>query len=694
MQYRTPSQGASRIRFRFMPIWIAALVAVLPQVARSAVVRVEMRGPEPFAGGHAFGQAGPYERITGRLYLEVDPQDPANQRVVDLKLAPRNADGKVEFSTDFFLLKPADPLRGNRRLFYDVSNRGNKLALSAFNNARSNNPTTPADAGNGFLMRQGYSILWCGWNGDVAGGDGRLEIQLPVAHAGAPDGKGTIEGKIYAEICTDQKSFSQPLYWGNSKPYPPVDLDNRSAVLTMRPLRTEPAVEIPRDQWAFARWENDKPVPDPACLYIKEGFRAGWLYELVYTGKDPRVTGLGFAAVRDAVSFFRYEARDRKGAPNPLAGAIERAYVFGISQSARFIHHFLYEDFNGDEKGLLVFDAAFAHVGAAGRGLFNSRFAQTTRHGSHHEDNLYPADIFPFATVPSDDPLTGQRGDALAAVRKSGRLPKIFFTETSTEYWARAGSLLHTDVEGKRDVPIDPNARLYFLAGAQHGVSTSSDRGIYRNQVNTLDHRPLLRALLVALDQWVTTGQEPPPSRYPHIADGTLVDLEKWRQSFPRIPNVNLPKSFYAPLRLDMGPRWTDQGIADFVPPKVGQPYRTLVSAVDADGNEVAGIRLPDVAVPLAAYSGWNLRGAACGAEGMLARWTGSYWPFPQTPDDRRKSGDPRASVLERYPTREAYLAKVTQAALELQDQRFLLPEDVMEVLRIASTRLLCDKKK
>lgn len=638
---------------------------------------------EPFAAGHEFGRPGPYEKLTGRLHLEVDPNHPANERIVDLKLAPRNRRGRVEFWTDFFLLRPVDPRRGNRRLFLGINNRGNKLLLGALNNRGGNDPTTLADAGNGFLMRQGYSILWCGWNGDVLPGGGRMLIGLPVARK---DGQ-PITGRIYTEICVDRKSNSEPLCWGSSNVYPAARLDNRTATLTMRATRLQPAVEIPRDRWAFARCEDGKVTADPTHLYVEEGFRPGWLYELVYLGKDPRVTGLGFGVVRDTVSFFRYADADRYGNRNPLSDSVDHAYVFGISQSARFIHHFIYEGFNSDEKKRMVFDGAMPHVGGAGKGFFNHRFAQTTRYGSQHEGHLFPCDFFPLSPALQEDPVTGEEGNALSRASAHGHVPKIFFTETSAEYWCRAASLLHTDVEGKRDVELDGNVRLYYIAGAQHVVSSSPDRGIYRYPRNILDHRPVLRALLVALDRWVSSGQAPPESRYPRIAEGRLVDLATCRRTFPRIPGVNLPGSIYTPRRLDFGPRWATEGIADHVPPLVGRPFRTLVPAVDADGNATAGVRLPDVAVPLATYTGWNLRAAEYGAEGMMARFFGAYFPFPQTAEQRRKTGDPRPSVQERYANHKAYVEKVTEAARQLQQEGFLLEEDAAGIIRIASQK-------
>ncbi|MCX7428058.1 MAG: alpha/beta hydrolase domain-containing protein [Planctomycetia bacterium] len=653
------------------------------------VVRLEIQHREPFAEGHCFGHAGAYEKIVGRLHLEVDPNDPANERVVDLKLAPRNAGGKVEFWTDFFLLAPADPKRGNRRLIHGVNNRGNKLMLGALNGRGGNNPSTLADAGNGFLMREGYSILWCGWNGDILPGGDRLLIHLPVA---SENGK-SITGKIYTEICVDAKCLSQPLCPANSDPYPAVSLDNGDAQLTARPTRAHAAIEVPRDQWSFARWEDGKAVPDPKHIYLKEGFQPGWLYELVYVGKDPRVTGLGLAAVRDVVSFFRYEAADAAGNANPLAGAVDRAYVFGISQSGRFIHHFIYEGFNVDPRRRAVFDAAMPHVAGGGRGSFNHRFAQTTRYGSQHEENGFPCDMFPFTSAPEKDPVTGEEGDTLSYARSRGPVPKMFFTQTSAEYWCRAASLLHTDVAGARDIALDPDVRIYFIAGAQHVVS-SSDRGIHKYPHNTLDHTPALRALLVALDRWASAGEAPPESRYPRIADGTLVDLATYRRTFPPMAGVQLPEGYRVPARLDFGPRWASEGIADHAPPRFGEPYRPLLPAVDADGNAVAGIRLPEVAVPLATYTGWNLRDAACGAEGMLARFHGSLFPLSRTPDERRQTADRRPSILERYPRREDYVAKVAAAAVELKRERFLLDEDVVRIVEAALRRAEWDPEK
>ena len=667
---------------------IALILVVLgSELAHARVVRVEIRERGPFAGGHEFGKVGAYEKIVGRLHCEVDPDHSAQARIADIKLAPRNARGRVEFWTDFFLLKPADPKRGNGRLLYDVNNRGNKLALWTFNEARGNNPTTLADAGNGFLMRNGWSVLWCGWSGEVPAGNDRLLAGLPVAQE---NGK-PITGKIYVEICRDEPVESSPLYWTPwtvAIPYPPVSTDTKQARLTMRPKRSEPAVEIPADQWEFARVEDGKRIADTGHLWVKGGFRPGWLYELVYTARDPRVSGLGLAAVRDCVSFFRYENN------SPLAGAIQHAYIFGISQSGRFVNHFIYEDFNADEGGRTVFDGGISHVSGSGRGLFNQRFGMATLCATQHENVLVPSESFPFNTVPQTDPVTRRTGDLLGRARARGRIPKIFFVQTSTEYWTRAASLLHTDVDGKRDVSLDPNVRLYLAAGAQHLGGTTTERRSYQNLCNPLNDRPyILRALLVALDDWASRGVPPPDSRYPRISNGTLVPVEEYAKMFPKIPGVQPPKVCYTPLRLDFGPRWETEGIADIVPPKIGKPYRTLVPAVDRDGNEVAGIRLPDVAVPLATYTGWNLRAAPFGAEGMLAPYYGSYLPFARTHEERLKTGDPRPAVLERYPSRTVYLHHVKESVQRLRSERFLLDEDAAALLKIAEERQLWDRQ-
>lgn len=652
------------------------------------VVRMEIKTREPFANGHRFGRSGAYESISGRLYFELSPDDAANDRITDLARAPRNERGKVEFWSDFFLMKPIDPAKGNGCLLYDVHNRGNKLALWTFNEGeRSNEPSTMEHAGNGFLLERGYTLLWTGWNGDVmADGTGRLLAGLPIAKG--PGGK-TITGRNHVEISVDERAFSRPYFWspwGTADAYPSVSLDNAGARLTMRASRDEPAVELPRSEWAFARFEDGKVIPDASSLYVKAGFRPGWLYDLVYTARDPRVSGLGLAGLRDAVSFFRYT--DAPG--NPVRDSIRQATIFGISQSGRLIHHFLYEGLNLDVADRMVFDGAILLVPGAGKGLFNYRFAMATVYGTYRRSNLSPSDFFPFTPFPQTDPITGESGDSLARLRAKGKVPKMMFVQSATEYWSRAASLLHTDVEGKRDLKIAPNLRIYSIAGAQHLGGGTTEKGICQHPRNPLKHRGLvLRALLVAMDRWVADGAEPPASRYPRIDDGTLVSIEDFRKRFPKIPNVGVVRHRYQPLRLDLGPRWHSEGIASIVPAQAGSAYVTLVPAVDADGNELAGIRLPEVEVPLGTYMGWNLRADEYGAGGMLAGLHGSYIELTKTKNERLRNKDPRPSIRERFPTREAYLTRFADAVLQLEKDGYLLPSDATDLLREAAQRNL-----
>ena len=398
------------------------------------------------------------------------------------------------------------------------------------------------------------------------------------------------------------------------------------------------------------------------------------------------MTGLGLTAMRDCVAFFRHG--DAK--TNPLAGAVQKACVFGISQSGRVIHHFLYEGLNGDEQGRIVFDGALIHVAGSGKGMFNHRFRMSTEYGTQHEGHLSGSEFFPLAPLPQTDPVTGESGDSLARSRKSGTTPRMLFTQSSTEYWSRAASLLHTDVEGKSDLTLPDDVRVYLVAGAQHLGKSEGTPGICQQPRNTLDDRgPVLRAMLTHLVEWVQHDKAPPPSRHPRLADQTLVTLDAWKSQFPKIPGLNLPTHAYQPPRLDFGPRFQSEGIADIIPPKAGKPFHTLLPTVNADGNETSGIVLPEVAVPLGTYTGWNLRSSKVGAETMLSPLDGMFVPFAKTKAEREKTGDPRLSLEERYPTQAEYLSRLTNAAKKLQAEGFLLDEDVRRITeRATSVRL------
>ena len=655
---------------------IVILVFCVDSVVEARVERLEILERMPFAEGHRFGDSGAYERIRGRLHYTVDPYNAANGLIVDLALAPLDSQGMVTFSGDFMLLRPVDPNRGNRNLLYEVGNRGNVGMLSFFNDApRTNQPASLIDAGNGFLFREGYTLLWSAWNWDVTDENHRMQINLPVA----TDGGDPIISPIVAEITVNVPSRCEPFAWGNSRGYPPVPKLAESSTLSVRARQTHPRKLLPRDRWSFGCVPRGAHAPSSTHLYVVDGFEPGLLYELIYKARDPRVVGLGLAGIRDAISFFRFFEADDYAIANPLWGATDNALVFGISQSGRVIQHMIYQALHIDEARRMVFEGALVHVAGGGKGSFNHRFAQTTRHPSAHEDHQYPADFFPFSTILQSDPVTGEEGNVLARAKKNGAVPKIFYTNTSTEYWTRSASLLHTDTEGTVDVELDPRTRSYLLAGAQHGVWAFMHRAFYENCVNPADQRPIMRALLGHLARWVGKGVLPPENAYPRIDEGTLGTVAIWRNEFPALPSLRLPDHNLAPPRLDHGPRW-ERGIIDYVPPKFGQSYVTLIPMPDADGLDLGGLRLPGISAPLGTYLGWNLRKEEFGASEFIGRWSGSFVPFPVNELERLETGDPRVSIEARYGNRSGYLEKIRNASGKLHALGFLLIEDLHRI--------------
>lgn len=645
--------------------------------ARAAVERVEILVREPFAEGHVFGGVGAYERLKGRLHYAIDPNDPANQAIIDLDLAPVDQRGLVTFSGDFILLHPVDPDRGNRTLLYEVNNRGNLGALPMFDQAaRTNNPSRLNHAGDAFLFEQGYSLLWSAWNWDVIAGGDRLLIDLPIAtENGEP-----VTGPVAAEFVTSAPSLSAPFMWGFSKGYPPIDPDDPKAMLSWREQPRDERTIVPRNTWRFSDFDTSRSPPQPTRITVDHPFTPGRIYEVAYQARDPRVVGLGLAAIRDAISHFRFT--------HPETGpAINLALIFGISQSGRVINHMIWQGFHLDEAGRPLIDGALVHVAGAGKGSFNHRFAQTTRHPSHLEDHQYPADVFPFTTVPITDPLIREQGSMLDLARARNAVPNIIYTTTSTEYWTRAASLLHTDTLGSEDVPMAPNTRLYFFAGAQHGNWRWDVRGPYEHCTNGLDHRFGMRAILVILQDWLSGKSEPPASVYPTFKTDTLGSVTRYLEQFPKVPFMRLPTANLQPPRLDLGPRFTEEGIIDRHPVLLGRPYVTTVPLPDAHGIDQGGIRLPEIAAPVATYTGWNLRHAGTGASDKLARWSGSMLPFAADETARAEANDPRPSLAARYRSRADYAEQITAAANALVKQRFLIAEDVDQMTALALER-------
>ncbi len=642
-----------------------------------AVTALEIKTHSPFAQGTAFGDVGPYQQLDGTVHFAVDPDHLRNTGITDLKLAPRDAHGLVHCAADFRMLQPVALQHGNQRLLLDIVNRGNPTALTNFNSAVGR-----MEPGNGFLMRQGYTVVWVGWQDDVPAVAGLIRINVPEA---VDAGGQPISGKIAVTFQPDAHVHVQLLADRLHRPHPAKDLNEREATLTVQDHEDAPPQTIPRDQWAFARVEGDRVVPDATHIHLASGFLPGKVYRVVYTTTGAPVIGLGLLATRDMVSFLRYGSAQEG---NPCAGHIRYAYSFGRSQSGRFLRHFLYLGLNQDEWDRTVFDGLIPLVAGGGRGEFNQRFGQPSNANKYSVKNL-----FPFHDTTQTDPETGHTDGLLARLAASGQPPKVFFINTSAEYWGGHAALTHTDLDGKRDLAPSETVRIYHLTGTQHGPGNllltdtgAADDSRGQQKPNSVDYRPLLRAALVNLDRWVTAGQAPPPSLHPRLEDGTAVPPAQTAATFQAMPGVQFPVHLRSIARLDFG-SGTDEGVTTILPPKVGQPYPSLVSAVDEDGNELAGIRLPDISVPLATYTGWNLRHSDIGGPGQTLSLLGSTIPFPATQAERKASGDPRRSIEERYASKADYLRRVQQAAEALVQQGYLLAEDLPTVTAQASQR-------
>jgi hypothetical protein len=646
--------------------------------AAAEVTRVEVLRREPFAGGTTFGEVGRYEKLVGRVYFAADPMAPANSQVVDIQLAPRNSLGKVEWSADFYLLKPVDLSRGNGALFYDVNNRGNPTALRMFNDAAAVDPDQP---GNGFFMNRGYTLLWSGWIGQVLPGGGRMQLQVPIAHDGDTPITGLVRAEMVPEAPAERLNIAQ---WANQGYYEPTETGQRQATLTWRLHESDPRVPIARNQFSFQITRPLGATLPLVELRLSGGFQPGYIYELIYEARDPIVQGLGLAGIRDLVSFLRYSRSDA----NPLRGdagqpGIGRTYGFGTSQSGRCLRQFLYDGFNADESGRLVFDGLMPHVAGAGLGFFNHRFASPTRHNAQHDNHQYPADVFPFAYSAASDPATGRTDSLLARARASRSVPRVMQTQSAAEYWHRAASLVHTDPLGREDLELPPEVRLYVFGGCQHGPGSDPPRpGNGQLLTNPADYRPFLRALLVALDGWVREGTEPPASVYPTLADRTLVAWDQRSTGFPALPRVRYPEVIQQPSAWDYGPDFLSRRIISYQPPKRGIDYRVRVPRCDRDGNELGVIRLPRITVPLGTYTGWALRKREIGAESELLSLAGSYIPFPKTASEREALGDPRTSIAERYDSFDDYRTRYTAAARDLAHRRLMLTHDAEQLIR------------
>jgi hypothetical protein len=631
------------------------------------MIRLEIRGTVPAYGGRSFGAAGAYQIVHARVFGALDPAHPAHAGIALLDRAPRNADGNVEYACEAVILKPTDMARANGWLLYDVLNRGEQRVLSRVNGAPAGFPTGPtADPGDGMLLEQGYTIVWSGWQGDIPGGGAGLVAHFPVA---GTDDDPVVD--LSREEWTDTGTgpgFAAALTWPAPTP------DTAQAVLSVRALEGD-LRETPDDLvWRY-RDASTIEIERPA------GFDSGAIYEFIYPATRPAVMGMAFPAVRDIVSFLRFETADSADAANPLlhdgALAFRHAMLFGVSQSGRFVRDFLWQGFNTDLAGRPLFEAAMPVVAGSRKTFVNFEFAQPGRFSRQHEDHLFPGDQFPFAYTETFDPIGDALGDVLDACRTAGAAPKIIHFDTESELWAARASLLATDGNGAA-LTMPDNVRLFLASGVQHSLSGPLPDGMARLAYNPIDYAPMLRPLIVALRRWVEDGEPPPASRFPSVdntdGDATLTTLASYRAGHPDIPGLELPTRLNELTLMDYATQ----------PPTRGDAYTVLVSRVDADGNALGGLRHPLIAAPLGTYTGWNLRGDGHGA-GDLLSVLGGFVPFARTEAERKAAGDPRPSIAARYGGRDGYLAAVEAAARDLIAGRLMLEGDLASLRAIAT---------
>lgn len=635
--------------------------------AAGRVDRIEvLEHDRPAWDGLSFGAVGPYQRLVGRLYCSLDPAHPLNRGIVDLDLAPRDAAGRVAYASDFMLLHPADLARGNGWLLFEVANRGTKRTNLKLNNAPPGDRLArPEEIGTGHLMRQGYSLLWTAWQGDVPPGGDRLQASFPTIPG--------ITGLSRDEIIADAPGTVRDEYLQDLPPdrfiatlsYPAASLDQGRSSLTVRQRERDP-----REPLASWRFLDDRHIEvtrgDPAR------FDRGAIYEFIYPARDPVVMGLGFAAIRDSVSFFRWGAADAAGTTNPLSPGgrpgIRHALGIGISQSGRVLRDWLYQGFNQAGDGRAVFDGMMPIIAGARRTFVNARFAQAGRYPRQHEDHSYPDDQFPFAYAPMHDPISGRTDGMLEPARAAGVCPRIMHVDTDSEMWSARASLLVTDTGGN-DIDQPPEVRVYLTGGLPHGGMHPPAAGVTQHPANPLSYGPAVRALLPALLRWVETGEEPPPSLFPSRKAGTLVTLEEARAAFPAVPGTSFPPALNGLRLMDYGT----------LPATEGSAYPVFVAKTDGDGNPVDGWLHPMIRAPLAAHTGWNPRGKGY-AEGELYSIAGSMLRFAEAPG----SGDPRPSIQERYGDRAGWLRRLEQVCTGMAAAGWLLQEDADRLVAAA----------
>lgn len=698
------------------PLRVLALVLLfVPLVALGAggkpgyVDRLEITATYDAYGGASFGDAGPYQVITGIAHGKLDPSHAANAGIVDITLAPRDAKGLVDYSEDFVILRPKSAANAKRVLFYDVVNRGNKIALGTFNGAGST--FAAGQQGNALLLRQGYTLVWSGWQGNVAqtgrGDTSRIGTNFPIAKN--PDGS-SMTGRSRDEIIPDYTGVSPDAH-GNvlvDLSYPAASLDPSQVSFDWRPTWKTPAgmtfnspsTPIASSDWSFVN--NGTQIQ----FTMPPGSDLGSIFTFVYEAKDPVVMGIGFAAVRDFITFLKYDQHDRAGNPNPLNdfqrapcigsgrqcqgggnSNFEVAVMEGVSQSGRFTRDFLWQGFNDDARGHAVFNGMFPIIPGSRKTYTNFRFAQPGRWSKEHEDHWQPGDQFPFAYNVIRDPVSGVTDGIMKKCLETKTCPNIIQLDGGFETFGARNSLVSTDGAG-HDLTVPEKVRLYVVPGANHGggngVASISKSPVCQYPGSAVVERTIDRALAPVLVDWIAKGTPPPASRWPSVTAGTFAPpADQAAVGFPDLSSVGVPYR---------GDLYNEISVTDYtnaVPvADLSRQYKVLVSKTDADGNEIAGVRVPEVVVPLATYTSWNVRTTGH-TPGEACISSGSTLPFAATLAARRASGDPRLSLQERYSSKAEYVSKVQAAAQALVGERLLLQEDVAAYVEAAQAQTI-----
>lgn len=683
----------SCVRWCALGSLLVVATAGLSSGANARVTQIVLGAPTSPFGTTSFGTVGTYEQIDGVAYGELDPRDPLNAVIQDIALAPRNARGKVEYSTHVSILKPVDASRGNRTMLFEIVNRGNKLDPGFYNVGVT--ATTPA--GDGFLENQGFTLVWAGWQADLVPPQGVNLVTMSAPIARNPNGT-TITGIVRSEFIVSTAVSTQKILAdssSNTPGYPTVSLDNSRDTLTMRVHQNDPKAVVPNSDWAYADCSSTPfpGVPNPQKVCLKNGFDTNHIYELVYTARDPIVMGIGLAAIRDVADFLLNNRQDSQNNPNPLAGVIKYSLLNGISQSGRLLRTFLELGFNQSEEHEQVFDGMQPHIGSV-RNYINIRFSQPGRlAGTQHTEKQYPGPESPLSYHEAHDHLTGITAGILDQCQRTHTCPKIVHTMSDIEYWEASGAGDTTDSLGRRDLELPKNVRIYEFSSTQHGgfspvAPLPTSTGICQQLPNANSYTYNIRALLVALRQWVAEGKEPPASRYSRIDRNSLIPLNQF--VFPSIPHVTGPQGVFNTRDVyDRGPQYNAEdvtGIISIEPPTAVAEYPSLVPRVNADGNDVDGLRSLTLQAPLGTYTGWNVRAAGF-SEGDACDLTGSYIPFAVTKSQRTQNNDPRPSLQERYGTLAHYNQLAKAAAAALVGEGLLLASDQAAAIQSATNQ-------